>query len=777
MANSSSKDLRYRFGTFELDPIEGRLAKAGVRVKLQDLPLRLLIMLVERPGEVVTREEVRQRLWPENTFVEFDNSLGVAVRKVRESLGDDADAPRYLETIPRRGYRFIAPVLTDTPVLDPATVPAALPEERLPENSGQQRSSSKWPLAAGIALVAVALLGAGAWLWRDRINARIPERAALVVGEFSNTTGEALFDGSLRRAAVVQLGQSPYLSILPDEKLGQILQSLGRSPDESLSPALAREVCQRAHAAALITGSIQSAGGAYLLSMEANRCSDESSLAHETLSVANQQQVLPKLGEMVDGFRRRLGESRESLQKYNVPVEQATTSSLEALKAYQLGLELRSHAKNVESRPAFKTAIALDPNFAIAYAQLGSAYSNEGDTKEGEKYFRKAFELRARATEPERLYIAGRYFDIVTGELEKGSETYKLWAELYPNEWRPYNSLANDAYMMGRYETVVEAARQAVRLGPNQNFAYNNLLSGLIGLNRVDEARKMCEQLQSQGNDESFIHLILFGIAFLRHDQGGLRREIEWGQKHPDDQNMIYVRAQADAASGKLREGTELLELFAKMNVASGDAESAADALAFAGEINSEDGRAVLAQKEFDAALKLAKSEVPLGLAGLGAARAGDQRRAQDLLDQLNHDYPLSTLTIGVFSPMVRTNIATAHGSSAKEVTSLMEPALPYEFGFQAGMVPIYVRAMSYLDVHAPEAAAREFQKILDHHYVDAVSTLYPLSELGIGRAYAMLGRKAESRKAYEEFFELWKDADKDLPIILKARKEFQALT
>jgi tetratricopeptide (TPR) repeat protein len=598
-----------------------------------------------------------------------------------------------------------------------------------------------------------------------------------VVGEFTNSTGEPVFDGSLRRAAIVQLAQSPYLSVLPDEKLGQILQGLGRSPDESLSPALAREVCQRAHAAALITGSIQSTGGAYLLSMEANRCSDESSLAHETLSVANQQQVLPKLGEMVDGFRRRLGESRESLQKYNVPVEQATTSSLEALKAYQLGLELRSHAKNVESRPAFKTAIALDPNFAIAYAQLGSAYSNEGDTKEGEKYFRKAFELRARATEPERLYIAGRYFDIVTGELEKGSETYKLWAELYPNEWRPYNSLANDAYMMGRYDTAVEAARQAVQLGPNQNFAYNNLLSGLIGLNRIDEAKKMCEQLLAQGNDESFIHLILFGIAFLRHDEAGLRREVEWGQKHPDDQNMIYARAQADAAVGKLREGTELLELFAKMNVASGDAESAADALAFAGEINSEAGKAGVAQKESEAALKLAKSEVPLGTAGLCAARARDQNRAQELLDQINHDYPLSTFTIGVFSPMVRTTIAASHGSSVNEIASFMEPALPYEFGFQADMVPIYVRGTAYLEVHAPDAAAREFQKILDHHYVDAVTTLYPLSELGLGRAYAMQGRKAESRKAYEEFFKLWKDADKDLPILLQARREFQALT
>ncbi len=765
-----STALKYRFGPFELDPREGSLSRNGNRVKLQDLPCRLLVMLVERGGEIVTREEVRQHLWPENTFVEFDNSLGVAIRKVRNSLGDDADIPHYVETIPRRGFRFIAPVLTDGPVM------LAPPAEAQVSASMQKTEASR---RGKVVLVAVAFGGAlvfGGWLWRSQTGGRIPDRAAVVVGDFANSTGDPLFDGSLRRAVVIQLAQSPYLNVLPDQKLGTVLQDLGRSPDDKLNPALALEVCQRGKASALIVGSIQPTGGAYLLALEANRCADGSSLAHETLTVANQRAVLPSLGSMVDDLRRSLGESHASLQKYDVPIEQATTNSLEALKAYQLGLELRAHSKNLEARPAFKTAIALDPTFAIAFAQLGSSYSNEGETQEGKKYFRRAFELRAHATEPERLYIVGRYFDIVTVELEKGSETYKLWTELYPDEWRPYNALANDANLLGRYDTVVDASKETVRLDPNQNFGYANLLAGLIALNRLDEARSICEQLLGRGQDDTFIHLDLFAIATLRHDARALSRENEWAQKHPDNIAMRYAQAQADAAMGKIEQSTKLFEEVAKLNAASGDSEAAANALAISAEINSEMGRAGWAKKESEGALRLGKNEIVLGLAALIASRAGDVKGSLEFLDELDHEYPLSTFNIGLYSPMARTTLAVARGSSTAEITNLMEPALPYELGNVADMLPIYVRGNSYLQILSEKDAEQQFQRILDHHAVDAVTTLYPLSQLGLARCYALLGKKAESRQAYEALFTLWKDADRDLPILVKARREYHEL-
>jgi eukaryotic-like serine/threonine-protein kinase len=762
--------LKYRFGPFELDPREGSLCRNGNRVKLQDLPYRLLIMLVERGGEVVSREEVRQRLWPGNTFVEFDNSLGVAIRKVRDALGDDADVPHYVETIPRRGYRFIAPVLTDGPTMPapPVEAPGPLPAQK---TEGMSRRKMI-PIAVALA---VSLVLAG-WYWRSQTRSGIPERASVVVGDFANSTGDPLFDGSLRRAVVIQLAQSPYLNILPDRKLGEVLQDLGRTPDDKLTPALALEVCQRGKASALIVGSIQPTGGAYLLALEASRCADGRSLAHETVTVANQKAVLPRLGSMIDDLRRSLGESRASLQKFDVPVEQATTNSLEALKAYQLGLELRAHSKNLEARPAFKTAIALDPSFAIAYAQLGSSYSNEGETQESKQYFRKAFELRSRATEPERLYIVGRYFDIVTGELEKGSETYKLWTELYPDEWRSYNALANDANLLGRYDTVVDASKQTVRLEPNHNFGYINLLSGLIALNRIEEAKSICEQLIGRGHDDTFIHLDLFAIATLQRDQQALSREYEWAQKHPDDSAMRYALAQADAARGKIKQSTELFEQAAKLTAASGDSEAAANTLAISAEINSEMGRATLAQKKSEDAVKLGKNQIVLGLGALIASRAGNEKRTHEFLEQLDHDYPLATFNIGVYSPMARTTLAVAHGSSAAEITNLMEPTLPYEFGEVADLLPIYVRGASYLQIGSGKEAEQEFQRILDHHGVDAVTTLYPLSQLGLARCYALLGRKVDSRRAYEAFFSLWKDADRDLPILIKARREYQEL-
>ena len=409
--HSAAPEISYSFGLYVLDPANVTLTRASVRVRLQEQPFRLLLLLVERAGQIVSREEIRNRLWPQNTFVEFDKSLGVAILKVREALGDDASNPRFVETVPRRGYRFVAPVHV---------------QDVSPERAESEKTSAAYPLkwntkvkrtAVGAVLLGT-VVAAGFWFFASR--ARIPEHAAIVIGDFENNTGDPVFDGSLRRAVIIHLRQSPYLNLLPDEKLRTALQTLGRSPDDSLTPALASQVCQRLKGTALIVGSIRATGRNYALSLDAGRCSDGASLIHQTFSVDNKQEVLPRLSLAVDQLRWRLGESRESLQKFDVPMEQATTSSLEALKAYQLGLELRTHSKNVEARAVLKTAITLDPNFAIAYAQLGSAYSNSGDATYARQYFQKAFELRARATEPERLYITGRYFDIVTGNESMG---------------------------------------------------------------------------------------------------------------------------------------------------------------------------------------------------------------------------------------------------------------------------------------------------------------------------------------------------------------------
>ena len=765
--NSAVPEISYSFGLYLLDPANGTLTRNSVRVRVQEQPFRLLLLLVERAGQIVSREEIRNRLWPQNTFVEFDKSLGVAVLKVREALGDDASNPRFVETIPRRGYRFIAPVkVEDTSLISAETGTPAAPDS--------WKWKKKATVRAVLAVLVTVVVGVGFWLYGSR--PKVSEHAAIVIGDFENNTGDPVFDGSLRRALIIHLRQSPYLNLLPDEKLRSALQTLGRSPDDSLTPALASQVCQRLKGAALIVGSIRTTGRNYTLSLDAGRCSDGASLIHQTFSADNKEQVLPRLSSEVDHLRRRLGESRESLQKFDVPMEQATTSSLEALKAYQLGLELRTHSKNVEARAVLRTAITLDPNFAIAYAQLGSAYSNLGDSTYARQYFQKAFELRARATEPERLYITGRYFDIVTGEREHGSETYKLWTELYPNDWLPYNAIANNAVLLGRYETAVDSARKAMELGPSQDFGSSNLIAALIALNRLNDAKSVCEQLLAKGRDNGFIHLDLFEIASLEGDQAAIDHQLEWAGKHPDDVGMMFARGSVAASEGKIETATKLFDQTAEVDIRNGDSEAAAIALVESAEMNSEMGRSSIAKRESKRALTLGKNEMIYFLAAMVALRQHELQSAQLLLAEMDHDHPLSTYNLGIYSPIIRTFAAISKRSSPSEVTSLMEPALPYEFGSLPDMLPIYVRGLAYLAVDAPAEAEAEFQKITTHHSVDATTTLYPLSVLGIARCYSLEGRKAESREAYLHLFHLWKDADKDLPILLTARAEFHAL-
>ena len=759
--NPPAPETSYSFGLYVLDPGDGTLTRDSVRVRVQEQPFQLLLLLVERAGQIVSREEIRNRLWPKNTFVEFDRSLAVAVLKVREALGDDASNPRFIETIPRRGYRFIAPVQIESPIPANPARPSMRIKKRL-----------AWIALTGSLLAISAMAG----VWIVRFRSRIPEHAPIVIGDFANETGDAVFDGSLRRAVVIHLAQSPYVTIVPDQKLGLALQNIGRSPEEALTPALALQVCQRLKSAALVTGLIKGAAPHYLVSLEAQSCGDGKSLVHESFAVDGKPEVLPRLGTAVDDLRKRLGESRQSLKTFDVSIEQATTSSLEALRAYQLGLDLRAHSKNVESRDVLKTAIALDPDFAIAYAQLGSAYSNLGEPSYAKQYFEKAFALRARATEPERLYITGRYFDIVTGEREKGSENSKLWIEIYPNDWKAYNALANNAVLLGRYQTAVDNARKAMELGPGQDFGVSNLLMGLMGLNRMDEANALCERLLATGHDNSFIHLDLFGIAYFENDPPALERQRDWAKKHPNDVGMIFAEGSAAASEGRLETATKQFDQVAELDIANGDSEAAAIALAVSAEINSEMGRASIARKESERALQLGRNEMVYGLTGLVALRGNDVQRAQLLLNQMDHEHPLATFNLGIYSPILRTMMAVSRGTSPAEVTHLMEPALQYEFGSLADMLPIYVRGTAYLAVNAPAQAEVEFQKIIRNRNIDPLTTLYPLSVLGMARCYRMMGKMVESENAYQQLFTLWKNADKTSPLMLNARSEFEGI-
>ena len=753
----------YRFGIFEANFETGEFLRKGVRVKLQEQPFRLLQVLLESPGEIVGRESMRLRLWPGNTFVDFDASLGVAVGKLREALGDDADNPRFIETVPRRGYRFLAPIQQTgrNPDLAP---PPSVASSSLPKS---------WRRAISVGITLAVLLASLVVYLKLRHRATLSQRDGIIVGDFSNSTGDPVFDGSLRRAVVVQLAQSPFFTLPPDNIIEETLQGLGRPPDEKLTPALAREVCQQAGAKAIVTGAISHEGVGYVIALEADRCADGNSLARQEMTATEKKQVLPSLGRAIENLRKELGESRDSLHDYGVPIEQATTDSLEALKAYQLGVELRARDNSPKAISAFKIAVALDPNFAMAYAQLGSAYSNQGETIAASPYFKRAFELRSRATEPERFYIAGRYFDIVTGELEKASENYELWEQTYPDQWLANNALANDANLMGRYETSIKAAKEAVHLNPNHSFGYTNLVLGFLGSNSFTEAQAVCEEAVARKRDTDTIHISLYEMALMEGDEKASRREMDLASGSQRQPLMLYVEAKAAQAQGKMKEASRLFQQNVAQLQADRQLEIAANTMAYEALLNAVIGRPPKARIMASASLQSGRGEIDLGSAALAFALAGDALQAKNIAEEFNRSYPLATLNMGVYSPMIQTVLAESRRPGSQEVTDMMKAALPYEFGQEADLLPVYIRGQAYLKSSSGADAAREFQKILDHVGVDPVSPYISLAHLGLARADNLMGEKTKSLKEYEHFFQLWKNADNDIPILQTARREY----
>lgn len=769
---------QYRFGLFEVDVERGRLLRQGQPLRLQEQPFQVLVALLERHGELVSRDSLRERLWPGDTFVEFDKSLSVALAKVRAALGDDAASPRFIETIPKRGYRFIAPVAA----LDAAAAPIAPtavkavadtstppPTPTLPVVGGPP--VRRWLFGIAAALVFV-VVGAGAFAWKRAHAVPAPGRISTIVAEFNNSTGDEVFAGSLRRAAMIALGQSPFVTLIDDAAIADTLQALGRAPNDMLTASLARDVCARTRGSVLVSGDISLAGDTYTLVVDASQCADGRAIAHENATFTKKDGALPALGQALRHIRQALGESGESLRAYDVPIQIATTNSLEALQAFHLGMNLRTKGDRVHAIPALKTAVALDPQFALAYAQLGSSYSNMGNTIEASPYLTKAFELRDRATEPERLYITGRYFDIVTGDLEKGSETYRLWTRIYPEDWVPFNDLANDADLMGRYDVAANAAARANELNPTQLFGRANLTTALAGLNRFDEALAAADAILAISADHGYAHAALYAIAMHRHDAAAAEREVTWSAQHSHEPAVPYAEAEAAASHGRMHEMRRLFHAVAQIDHANGNDEGAGNALAFSAVLNSVVGLTGEASSDAAEAVALGQDEINRGSAAIVAARAGHAARAREQLASISRDFPKTTVNVGIFAPMIRGALLNPARSTAAEVTSATAAGLPYEYGQLAALQPPYLRGVAYLSAHAPDLAAVEFQKIIEHIGVDPVTPLYALARLGLARADAALGRRDDSRTAYATFLDLWKDADRDVPLLREAQRE-----
>ena len=771
---SSLNSQVLRFADFRVDLHEGELHRNGTRIRLQDQPFQVLALLTQRAGEVITREELRQHLWPADTFVDFDNSLNAAVAKIREALEDSPESPRFIETLPRRGYRFIAPV------------------EELSGNNHSipsSRLATPWVANSHLVrrLVLIALLvgfavGGTAYWAKQRLRHPLTETDTIVLSEFSNSTDDPVFDGTLKQALEIQLQQSPFLSLVPDQQVRETLRFMGRSMDEHVVGNIAQEVCQREGAKAVLQGFIKGFGSHYVLGLNASNCQTGASLVEEQAEVAGKEQVLAALADMASRLRGKLGESLASVEKYDTPLLQATTPSLDALKAYSLGVPEQEVFNSTAAIPFFRRAIELDPNFALAYAKMTIVYSDAGEDELARQHVRKAFALRERGSEREQLFITALYHDIETRNLEKKMEADRLWAKTYPREWFPHISLAFDYAVIGSFGQALEESKAAIRVAPRSAYARNSLAASYLGLNRWQEARTALEPLSAQEKDELAPYCFLYMGAFAQGDQAAMQKYLEAAQQNlrdSDKEGLQLMQSEVAAFRGQFRLMREFAKRGEQAATAVGFKQNVAAILAQQALWEAQVGNLVLAKSQAEYATAKARGvDIDVKVA-LVMALVGDSQKAEAIMSNLARRHPEDTMLNVVSTPMIRSAAALKRGNP-RQAIGQMRAAEEYELGsgymYYQPFMPTYLRGQAYLAVREGSRAAAEFQKILDHRGIDPASPTYALAYLGLGRAKALVGDVAGAEAAYQEFLSVWKEADADLPILNQAKAEYTKL-
>jgi len=759
-----------RFGAFELDLRAGELRKKGVRIRLQEQPLQVLTVLLQHPGGVVTREELCSEIWTADTFVDFDNSLNTAVNKLREALGDSSENPRFIETLPRRGYRFIAPVTSNGQKgLDTGSA------------AGSHTRSRKIVIPVSLLLIAIVLAGGLTWRWRQA--RRLTEKGKIVLGDFANSTGDGVFDGTLREGLSVELEQSPYLKIMSEEQIHQTLRMMGQKADVQLTHGIAREVCQRTNSAATLDGSIALIGTRYDLILRAVDCASGDLLASTRAQAIDKSGVLDALGKVASEMRSKLGESLSTVQKYNTPLVQATTPSLEALQFYTLGAKTVTQTGDfAASLPWFQRAIELDPNFAMAYLTKGDAYSAIGETTSQAAYTRRAFELRAGVSERERLVIEGNYYYYVTGDIIKARQSFELYAKLYPDSNYAHIILATFSNTSGQYEAGLNEYQEALRLTPRFSILHRYVVFTNLLLNRVADAEAAAKEAQAIGLD-SDLAPVLYGVAFYQNDSGEMARQAARAAGRPGVEDLLLA-LEADTAAffGHLGEARGLSRRAEESAERTGEKETAAGYSAVSALREALFGNAHKARQQAMTAKEHSTGrDLDYGVA-LAFAYAGDTSRAQALTDDLGMRFPEDTVVKLNYLPTLRAKLALNHSNSQRAL-EVLGIAAPYELGLPSfsfynwpNLYPVYVRGEAYLAARRGGEAAAEFQKILDHRSIVLNEPIGALAHLQLGRAYAMSGDTAKARSAYRNFLALWKEADLDIPILKQAEAEYAKL-
>jgi len=764
----------YRFDLFEVWVETGVLTRKGNRVRIQDLPFRMLLVLLETPGRVVSREELRNRLWSQQTFGELDNSLHVAATKLRETLGDQASAPRYIRTIPRHGYQFIGKVEIGTaPVLLPAQprnvdlaaeAPVPIPDASLvfaetpPVHARRPRWITGWQ--AGVAAAALLAASVAGLLWYHAAHRPlIGAQDKIALGRFANDTGDPKFTNALSLPFRVKFEESPYLSVISE---GEFRKAVKDPSSASLSSELT--ACASLNVPVLITGSIAGNAAPYQLTVSAWHCSNGKPAAVEKIAVNSQADTLSALDQATEKMRLRLGEPRETLQKFNVPLMQATTTSLAALNAFTLGEEKHLQGQDADAASSYKLAVDLDPNFALAYARMGIAYSNMGEGSLSRQYYQKAFDLRDRTTDRERLYIAASYYSYATKDFAHSVEAFQLWISMYPRDVTPLNNLATQYVIFGEPEKAIPLARKATQLQPELQVPYGVLALALRSTGSWSELNRLCMDPARIQTSILLFHLSCYLGAYAQNDPATMLRERTWARGKFQESAMLGGEAAILMAEGRLKEAQQE---FARARDSAVD-HNLGEYAAMIGindvALNVELGLTVGVRRETLEVIRLAPDSAQVhSSVALMLARMGDLEGAQREAEEARTEAPQDMLQNAAYLPVVRAAILMRQHKPEAALETL-DALRDYDFYPTMGLVPGYYRGLVYLELHRWQQAAQEFRQVLDHSAIDPSSLYVVLSRLELGRALQQMKDRDGASKIYQQLDQQWRNADADFP-------------
>lgn len=803
---SAPRARLFEFGPFRLNPQKRIVLRDSEPIPLTPKCFELLLALVDHSGEVLAKEELMDAVW-QGTVVEEGN-LNRHISTLRKALGESPNDHRFIVTVPGCGYRFVADVreIPEESSVRPWPEPRGNSSETVeaplegvarkatvhtitaPSSILPSRPASRfleWSPATLLLLALVIFVGVlGAAFLKSRLkpNPALTANDQILIADFSNTTGDPVFDDALKQAVSVQLSQSPYLNILSDAKVHSILNLMTKPPSTPLSADVAREICQRGGAKAYIAGSIARLGAQYVIGLNAVDCRSGDSLARDQVVAPSKEQVLNALGGASASLRGKLGESLSTVREFDTPLVDATTPSLDALKAYSLGLQ-KDEVNDADAVPFFKRAIELDPDFASAYSALAVCYRNLGESGLARENFSRAFELRDHVSEREKLLISARYYDHVTGELQKAIDNYQLWIQAYPRDANAHANLASLYGASGQFDKSIEETQQAILLDPDSGTNYSNLILAQASLDRFDDAAKTFDLAMNRKIDDPIARVNWFGVAFVLGNSSEMDKQMAWSAGKPEgEDNFLAAKSDAEAYVGRDRSAREFSEKAFDSAMRNDEKETAAQWKMDEAIREAEFGYRDTAQKITSASLALTSSHDTQILAGIALARAGASGQAAKIANDLQKNYSLDTLVVNYWLAVIRASIELNHGDPQRAIL-LLQPAAPFELaspntwsGLGGPMYPAFLRGESFLRMRRGADAAAEYQKILDHRGFMLACPLGALSHLGMARAYVLQDDAAKARAAYQDFFALWKDADPDVPILLRARAEFAAL-